>query len=131
MLHRAILGSLERFIGILIENFSGNFPLWLAPIHAVVMNISEHQADYAEEITQSLVDAGFRVEADLRSEKITYKIREHSLQKLPYQLVVGEKEKAAGVVAVRARGGQDLGQMSLEELIKRWRSEIAARSGTA
>jgi threonyl-tRNA synthetase len=131
MLHRAILGSLERFIGILIENFSGNFPMWLAPVQAVVMSISEHQADYAQSVADALVKAGFRVEADLRSEKISYKIREHSLQKLPYQLVVGEKEKATGVVAVRARGGSDLGQISLEALVERWRKEVEARGGTA
>ncbi|GAA5181384.1 threonine--tRNA ligase [Niveibacterium umoris] len=127
MLHRAILGSLERFIGILIENFAGNFPLWLAPKQAVVMSITEHQADYAEGIARELVAAGFRVETDLRNEKISYKIREHSLQKLPYQLVVGEKEKAAGVVAVRARGGQDLGQMPLDQLLDRWRHEVETR----
>ncbi|WP_374403879.1 threonine--tRNA ligase [Niveibacterium sp.] len=131
MLHRAILGSLERFIGILIENFAGNFPLWLAPRQAVVMSISEHQADYAEEVARALVEAGFRVETDLRSEKISYKIREHSLQKLPYQLVVGEKEKAAGVVAVRARGGQDLGQMPLDQLLDRWRHEVETRGSAA
>jgi len=131
MLHRAILGSLERFIGILIENFSGNFPMWLAPVQAVVMSISEHQADYAQSVADALVKAGFRVEVDLRSEKISYKIREHSLQKLPYQLVVGEKEKATGVVAVRARGGSDLGQISLEALVERWRKEVEARGGTA
>jgi len=131
MLHRAILGSLERFIGILIENFAGNFPLWLAPKQAVVMSISEHQADYAEDVARALIAAGFRVETDLRSEKISYKIREHSLQKLPYQLVVGEKEKAAGVVAVRARGGQDLGQMPLDQLLDRWRHEVETRGSTA
>jgi len=131
MLHRAILGSLERFIGILIENFAGNFPLWLAPKQAVVMSISEHQADCAEEVARALIAAGFRVETDLRSEKISYKIREHSLQKLPYQLVVGEKEKAAGVVAVRARGGQDLGQMPLDQLLDRWRHEVETRGSTA
>ena len=131
MLHRAILGSLERFIGILIENFSGALPLWLAPVQAVVLNISEKQADYAAELTQKLHQAGFRAEADLRNEKITYKIREHSLNRLPYQLVVGDKEKAEGLVAVRTRGGQDLGQMSVDELIKRLQNEVAARSGTA
>ncbi len=131
MLHRAILGSLERFVGILLENFAGDLPFWLSPVQAVVMNISEHQTDYARSVSEALFGQGFRVESDLRNEKITYKIREHSLQKLPYQLVVGEKEKAAGVVAVRARGGQDLGQMSLDELVARWRSEIAARGGTA
>ncbi len=131
MLHRAILGSLERFIGILIENFSGALPLWLAPVQIVVLNISEKQADYAAELAQKLHQAGFRAEADLRNEKITYKIREHSLNRLPYQLVVGDKEKADGLVAVRTRGGQDLGQMSVNELVKRLQDEVASRSGTA
>ena len=131
MLHRAILGSLERFIGILIENFAGAFPLWLSPVQAVVMNISEGQADYVESVQKRLAQAGFRVEADLRNEKITYKIREHSVRKLPYQIVVGDKEKAADLVAVRVRGGQDLGQMSLDTLIERWQREIEARAGTA
>ncbi len=130
MLHRAILGSLERFIGILIEHHAGAMPLWLAPVQAVVMNISEGQAGYAEEAVATLKKAGFRVEADLRNEKINYKIREHSVQKLPYQIVIGEKEKAAGLVAVRARGGQDLGQMSLDSLIERWRREVEAKAGT-
>lgn len=131
MLHRALFGSLERFTGILLEHHVGAFPLWLAPQHAVVMNISEGQADYAAEITRRLKSAGFRVEADLRNEKITYKIREHSMNKLPYQIVVGDKEKAAGLVAVRARGNQDLGQMSLDSLIERWQREIQTRAGTA
>ncbi|KON82276.1 threonine--tRNA ligase [Azoarcus sp. PA01] len=130
MLHRAILGSLERFIGILIEHYAGALPLWLAPVHAVVLNISEGQADYATEVARRLKQAGFRVEADLRNEKINYKIREHSVHKLPYQIVIGEKEKAAGVVAVRVRGGQDLGQMPLDTLIERWQREIEARSGS-
>src|SRR5690606_37363026 len=99
MLHRAILGSMERFIGILIEHYAGAFPLWLAPVQVVVMNISERQADYAQSVAQALREAGFRAEADLRNEKINYKIREHSLQKLPYQVVVGDKEKAANKVA--------------------------------
>ena len=130
MLHRAILGSLERFIGILIEHHAGAMPLWLAPVQAVVMNISEGQAEYAEEAVARLKKAGFRVEADLRNEKINYKIREHSVQKLPYQIVIGEKEKAAGLVAVRARGGQDLGQMSLDSLIERWLREVVAKAGS-
>lgn len=130
MLHRAILGSLERFIGILIEHHAGAMPLWLAPVQAVVMNISEGQAEYAEEAVARLKKAGFRVEADLRNEKINYKIREHSVQKLPYQIVIGEKEKAAGLVAVRARGGQDLGQMSLDSLIERWLREVDAKAGS-
>jgi threonyl-tRNA synthetase len=130
MLHRAILGSLERFIGILIEHHAGAMPLWLAPVQAVVMNISEGQAEYAAEAAARLRKAGFRVEADLRNEKINYKIREHSVQKLPYQIVIGEKEKAAGLVAVRARGGQDLGQMSLDSLIERWLREVEAKAGS-
>ena len=130
MLHRALFGSLERFTGILIEHYAGAMPLWLAPVHAVVMNISEGQAEYATEVAKALKHAGFRVEADLRNEKINYKIREHSVHKLPYQIVIGEKEKAARVVAVRARGGQDLGQMSLDSLIERWRREIEAKAGS-
>lgn len=131
MLHRAILGSLERFIGILIENHAGAFPFWLSPVQAVVMNISEGQADYAQSVQKRLADAGFRVEADLRNEKITYKIREHSVRKLPYQIVIGDKEKAADLVAVRVRGGQDLGQMSLEALLERWQRDLVSRAGTA
>ncbi len=127
MLHRAVLGSLERFIGILIENHAGNFPLWLAPVQVVVMSITEAQADYAQTVANALRDAGLRVECDLRGEKINYKIREHSLQKLPYQIVVGDKEKAANVVAVRARGNIDLGQMPLSDLIQRFADEIASR----
>jgi threonyl-tRNA synthetase len=131
MLHRAILGSLERFIGILIENWSGALPLWLAPVQAIVLNISEKQLEYAEHVAKTLRNAGLRAESDLRNEKITYKIREHSLNKLPYQIVVGDKEMAANLVAVRTRGGQDLGQMPLETLIERLLGEVAARSGTA
>ena len=131
MLHRAILGSLERFIGILIENWSGALPLWLAPVQVVVLNISEKQTEYAESVAQTLRAAGVRTECDLRNEKITYKIREHSLNKLPYQIVIGDKEMAANLVAVRTRGGQDLGQMTVETLIERLRNEVAARSGTA
>ncbi len=128
MLHRAIVGSMERFIGILIEHYAGAMPLWLAPVQVVVLNISEHQAEYAKEIAERLTEAGFRVEADLRNEKINYKIREHSLQKLPYQLVVGDKEKAANKVAVRTRGGEDLGQMDLSVFIERLSNEAAPGS---
>ena len=131
MLHRAILGSLERFIGILIENSAGALPLWLAPVQVIVLNISEKQSDYAEHVANTLRRKGLRAEADLRNEQITYKIRDHSLNKLPYQIVVGDKEVAANLVAVRTRGGQDLGQMPLEALIERLLSEVAARSGTA
>jgi threonyl-tRNA synthetase len=127
MLHRAIVGSMERFIGILIEHYGGAFPLWLAPQQVVVMNISEHQADYAKSVAEGLKKAGFRASEDLRNEKISYKIREHSLQKLPYQLVVGDKEKQAGTVAVRTRGGEDLGAMALEGFIARLRNEAQAR----
>jgi threonyl-tRNA synthetase len=127
MLHRAILGSMERFIGILIENYAGNFPLWLAPVQVVVMNISDASADYAFDVARTLRQAGLRAVADLRGEKITYKIREHSVQKLPYQVVVGDKEKAAGVVAVRVRGGQDLGQMPLDVFIERLKLEREGR----
>jgi len=131
MLHRAILGSLERFIGILIENCAGAMPLWLSPVQVVVLNISENQSEYAENVTKTLQNAGLRVEADLRNEKITYKIREHSLNKLPYQIIVGDKEMAASLVAVRTRGGLDLGQMPLKTLIERLLDEVASRSGTA
>ena len=126
MLHRAIVGSMERFLGILIEHFGGAFPVWLSPEQVVVMNISEHQADYAGAVAQALRNAGFRAFKDLRNEKISYKIREHSLQKLPYQLVVGDKEKQAGTVAVRTRGGEDLGAMALDAFIARLRNEASA-----
>lgn len=124
MLHRAILGSLERFIGILIENHAGAFPLWLAPIQMVLMNITDGQTEYCQGVAQQLKQAGFRVDLDLRNEKVGYKIREHSLQKLPYQLVVGDKEKQEGKVAVRRRG-EDLGQMSITELIAHLNAELA------
>ncbi len=125
MLHRAILGSLERFIGILIENHAGALPLWLSPVQMVVMNISQAQEGYSEKVTESLRESGFRVQSDLRNEKITYKIREHSLQKLPYQLIIGDKEMAAGLVAVRNRQGEDLGQMSVAAFIEHLRAELA------
>jgi len=131
MLHRAILGSLERFIGILIENHAGALPLWLSPVQAVVMNITEAQADYAQAVAEKLRAAGLRVESDLRGEKINYKIREHSLLKRPYLVVVGDKERAAGLVAVRARGNQDLGQMSQESLIERLLREKQNRGAAA
>ncbi|OHX14231.1 threonine--tRNA ligase [Chromobacterium sphagni] len=123
MLHRAALGSLERFLGILIENHAGAFPLWLAPVQMVVMNITEAQADYASEVAKSLEKQGFRVALDLRNEKIGYKIREHSLQKLPYQIIIGDKEKADGLVAVRARG-EDLGQLTLDAFAARLKAEM-------
>ncbi|MGN0918463.1 MAG: threonine--tRNA ligase [Oxalobacter sp.] len=127
MIHRAILGSLERFIGILIENHAGAMPMWLAPVHAVVMNISDAQADYADSVVQMLKKSGFRVESDLRNEKINYKIREHSVNKIPYMLVVGDKEKSANTVAVRARGGENLGVMALDTLIARMQNDISEK----
>ena len=113
MLHRAILGSMERFIGILIEHYAGNFPAWLSPVQVVVMNITDAQAEYAAEIVQNLKKPGVRAVSDLRNEKITYKIREHSMQRVPYQIIVGDKERQENKVAVRKRGGEDLGQMDL------------------
>ena len=130
MLHRAILGSFERFIGILIEHYAGAMPLWLAPVQAVVLNITGQQANYAERVTGELRRAGLRAVADLRNEKISYKIREHSLQKLPYQVIVGDQEVAAQKVAVRTRKGEDLGQMSLADFVSRLRAE-QARLGRA
>ena len=130
MLHRAIVGSMERFLGILIEHYSGAFPLWLAPVQVAVMCISEHQADYAREVAGRLRVAGWRAVEDLRNEKISYKIREHSLQKLPCQVVVGDKEKQAGTVAVRTRSGEDLGAMRLDAFIQRLVDEAGAK-GTA
>jgi threonyl-tRNA synthetase len=124
MLHRAILGSMERFIGILIEHHAGAFPLWLSPIQVVLMNISQAQEEYTSQVAQKLRAAGLRIQLDLRNEKITYKIREHSLQKLPYQLIIGDKEVAASLVAVRTRSGEDLGQMTLEALLQRLQTEI-------
>lgn len=121
MLHRALFGSLERFIGILLEHHGGALPLWLAPQQAVVLNISEAQADYARAISDSLRRHGLRASADLRNEKIGYKIREHSLQKVPYLLVVGEKEKAGGYVSLRSRNGEDLGRLGLEQALARMR----------
>ena len=127
MLHRATVGSMERFLGILIEHYGGAFPLWLAPEQVVVLNISEHQSDYAGAVAQALREAGFRATEDLRNEKISYKIREHSLQKVPYQVVVGDKEKQAQKVAVRTRGGEDLGAMALADFVARLRSEANAQ----
>ncbi|MCM1129897.1 MAG: threonine--tRNA ligase [Alistipes senegalensis] len=127
MLHRAILGSLERFIGILIENYAGALPLWLSPVQAAVLPISERQADYAEQVAGVLKKAGFRVETDLRNEKITYKIRDYATQHVPYLLVVGDKEKQSNTVAVRARGNADLGVMPAEGLVGRLQEEVAAK----
>jgi threonyl-tRNA synthetase len=123
MLHRAIVGSMERFIGILIENHAGAFPAWLAPVQAVVLNITDAQADWAESVRKTLVNQGFRVQTDLRNEKIGYKIREHTLQKVPYLLVVGDREKENGMIAVRTRSGEDLGSMPVEDFLARLRAE--------
>ncbi|HJV73546.1 MAG TPA: threonine--tRNA ligase [Noviherbaspirillum sp.] len=128
MLHRAILGSLERFIGMLIENHAGALPLWLAPTQVVVLNISDAQAEYAQNIAQKLRAQGFRVHADLRNEKITYKIREHSVQKLPYIIVVGDKERDSDTVAVRARGNVDLGVMPIDLFLTRLNGELESKS---
>ncbi|HET9835793.1 MAG TPA: threonine--tRNA ligase, partial [Rhodanobacteraceae bacterium] len=127
MLHRAIVGSMERFIGILIEHHAGNFPTWLAPTQAVVLNITDAQADFAANVAQTLVERGFRARADLRNEKIGYKIREHTLHKVPYLLVVGDRERESGAVSVRARSGEDLGSMPLPAFIERLQSESAPR----
>lgn len=124
MLHRAIVGSMERFIGILIENHAGALPLWLAPVQVAVLNISESQAEYALKVAENLKKQGFRVQTDLRNEKITYKIREHSLQKLPYIVVIGDKERDANTVAVRTRGNLDLGVMTQDALLERLKSDV-------
>ncbi len=123
MLHRAIVGSMERFIGILIEHHAGNFPTWLAPVQAVVLNITDSQADYAGQVAGQLGTAGFRASADLRNEKIGYKIREHTLQKVPWLLVVGDREKEKGTISVRTRSGEDLGQLPLQAFVERLRAE--------
>ena len=127
MLHRAIVGSLERFIGILVEQHAGALPVWLAPVQVAVLNITDSQSDYVQVVVKNLKNQGFRVTQDLKNEKITYKIREHSMQKLPYILVMGDKEKAAGTVAVRARGNVDLGVMTLEAFTEKLASDIAAK----
>jgi threonyl-tRNA synthetase len=126
MLHRAILGSMERFIGILIEEYAGIFPLWLAPLQVVVMGITDAHAEYAAGIVESLKKQGFRATADLRNEKIGLKIREHTLQRVPYLLVVGDREVKDQRVAVRTRSGEDLGSMALEDFRLRLDQEIAS-----
>ena len=131
MLHRAIVGSLERFIGVLIENYAGAMPPWLAPVQVAVACISEHQAAYAEAVAQTLQKQGFRAESDLRNEKINYKIRALSLQKIPYILVVGDKEKQANTVSVRARGGADLGVIPLSEFAQRLKLDVEQRQNVA
>ncbi|MEF9412678.1 threonine--tRNA ligase [Ralstonia sp. SM1864_UCD524_TZ4] len=128
MLHRAILGSFERFLGILLENHAGALPLWLAPEQVVIMSIADAHAEYAESVAQSLQKQGFRASADLRNEKITYKIREHSLQKVPYLVVVGDKERDGNQVAVRARGNVDLGSMPVSTFVERLQNDFANKS---
>ena len=128
MIHRAILGSFERFIGILIEHHSGSLPLWLSPAQAIILNITDKQAKFAQKIEKSLRKDGFRVESDLRNEKITYKIRDHSMQRVPYLLIVGDKEMENNTVSVRARGSQDLGEMPLDEFIQRASKEIVSKN---
>ncbi|MDG6347436.1 threonine--tRNA ligase [Luteimonas sp. 8-5] len=123
MLHRAIVGSMERFIGILIEHHAGQFPAWLAPVQAVVMNITDAQAEWVKEVQKTLTNQGFRVETDLRNEKIGYKIREHTLQRVPFLLVVGDRERDNGMVAVRTRGGEDLGTMSVADFVSHLRNQ--------
>ena len=128
MIHRAILGSMERFIGILTEEFAGFFPTWLAPVQGVIMNITDSQSEYVNELTQKLSNAGIRVKADLRNEKIGFKIREHTLRRVPYMLVCGDKEVESGKVAVRTRRGKDLGSMDVNEVIEKLQQEIRSRS---
>ncbi|MDC1299529.1 threonine--tRNA ligase, partial [Pseudomonadales bacterium] len=123
MLHRAMLGSFERFIGILIEHYAGEFPVWLAPVQAMVINITDSQAGYVNEVTAALKTEGIRVESDLRNEKVGFKIREHAMQKIPYLLVVGDREREAGQVAVRTRSGEDLGAMTLSAFLERLRKD--------
>ncbi len=131
MIHRALLGSLERFFGVLIEHFAGKFPPWLAPTQAVVMNITDRQGEYAERLAESLKNQGFRVAVDLRNEKIGFKIREHTLQRVPYLLVVGDREMESGTVAVRSRGGEDLGSMAPDAFAEHLAAEIAKRGRVA
>jgi threonyl-tRNA synthetase len=127
MLHRAILGSLERFIGILIEHHEGKFPLWLSPLHAVVLNITDNQAEFAKKVEKTLASQGFKVKLDLRNEKIGFKIREHTLQRVPYMLVIGDREQENQSVAVRSRDGKDLGSMSVEDFAARLANAIQNR----
>ena len=128
MLHRAILGSLERFIGILIEQHAGFFPLWLSPVQVVVINIATRHEEYAEQVRQKLEKQGFRVKIDLRNEKIGFKIREHSMQRVPYLLIIGDKELENQTIAARSQKGEDLGSLSIDDLANRLSKEIADRN---
>ncbi len=125
MLHRAILGSLERFIGILIEQHAGTFPVWLTPVQVVVLNISDRQAEYAEQIKRELENQGLRVKLDLRNEKIGFKIREHSMQRVPYLVILGDKELEEQMITVRTQKGEDLGSLLVVDFIERLKNEIA------
>jgi threonyl-tRNA synthetase len=127
MIHRALLGSLERFFGILIEHYEGKFPAWLAPVQAVIMNITDRQRDYALELQETLKNQGFRVESDLRNEKIGFKIRQHTLQRVPYLLVVGDREAETKMVAVRTRGGKDLGSRTVDDFVQALQTELVSR----
>jgi threonyl-tRNA synthetase len=127
MIHRALFGSLERFFGVLIEHYAGLFPLWLAPVQLAVLTITERQDDYARSVVEALRKKGLRVEADLRNEKIGFKIREHTLKRVPYLLVLGDREMETQTVAVRTRSGEDLGSMGIDPLLTRIQAEIASR----
>ncbi|MDM7323165.1 MAG: His/Gly/Thr/Pro-type tRNA ligase C-terminal domain-containing protein, partial [Gammaproteobacteria bacterium] len=127
MIHRAILGSLERFVGILIEHYAGSFPLWLAPEQIAVMGITDRHADYVQKVTQTLRSAGFRARADLRNEKIGFKIRELTLQRIPYLVVIGDREVEQRQISVRTRSGEDLGSMGLDDFITKLRVEVEQR----
>ena len=124
MLHRAIVGSMERFIGILIENYTGSYPVWLAPIQAIVLSISENQIEYSKKVSNILQNQGFRVEHDLRNETIGLKIRDHAMQHVPYQVILGAREQDENTVTVRTRGGEDLGSMTLDDLTKSLKDDI-------
>jgi threonyl-tRNA synthetase len=128
MIHRAILGSMERFIGILIEHYAGVLPVWLAPVQAVAMNITDRQAPYVSQVTKTLRDNGFRVESDLRNEKIGFKIRQHTLQRVPYLLVVGDREVEQDTLAVRDRHGQDLGTLGVDAFLEILATGVANRT---
>jgi threonyl-tRNA synthetase len=130
MLHRAIFGSVERFLGILIEEHAGAFPAWLAPVQAVVLNITERQDEYVRNVTETLKNQGFRIESDLRNEKVGFKIREHTLQRVPYLLVAGDREAGSNSLAVRTRSGKDLGAMSIEAIAQKLAQEVASRGRT-
>jgi threonyl-tRNA synthetase len=130
MLHRALFGSLERFTGILIEHHAGRLPAWLAPVQAVVLNITDHQADYVSKVTESLKNQGLRVIADLRNEKVGFKIREHTLQRVPYLLVAGDREAGSNSLSVRTRSGKDLGAMSVDAIAAGLAMEVASRGRT-